>query len=142
VTRGKLGATFFEHVISCKIIFRSWAKKFLPPMETPWLACQNCFLRDQTIVMGKVCFKKTKPFLISFGPWAKDYGAIASTILAELSKLQSVCLDEKNSVQKIFIFIIVFRLSAYTFLVSNDSFFWEGCQKLNLCLQKSFLKRW
>ena len=88
----------FEYVIKCINIFRSWAKKFLPPMETHWDACQNCVSRDQKNVIGKFCFKvkKTQFFVFNFAPWAKDHETIGCVLLAELWKMQSVCPSQKG----------------------------------------------
>ena len=83
----------FEYVITCIYIFRSWAKKFLPPMETHWDACQTCVSRDQKNVIGKFCFKWNKPnFLkLNSGSWARDYETIGCVFFAKLSKVQWVC---------------------------------------------------
>ena len=52
VEKGTFGATFFENVISRIIIFRSWAKHFLPSMERVWHGCEKGILRDQTTFEG------------------------------------------------------------------------------------------
>ena len=48
VEKRTFGATFFENVISRIIIFRTWAKYFLPSMERFGHGCGKGILRDQT----------------------------------------------------------------------------------------------
>ena len=64
VEKRTMGATFFENVISRIIIFRSWAKHFLPSMERVWHGCEKGILRDQTTFEGAYYFKvqETKLF--------------------------------------------------------------------------------
>ena len=72
-SRGTIGATFFDYVLSRIIIFRSWTNHFLPPMERFSLGCQSGILRDQRTVIGAVCFNVKEPILFdSFRPLAEE----------------------------------------------------------------------
>ena len=138
-----LSSYTFEYVIKGINIFRSWAKKFLPPMETHWDACQNCVSRDQKNVIGKFCFKVKKThFLYLTSHLERKIMKLLVVFYWQSCEKCNLFVHLRKVVQKIIKLIIVFRLWAFIFSAFGDWFLGKGCQKSNLCLQKIFFERW
>ena len=134
------GATFFQNVISGIIIFRSSAKYFLPPLERVWHGCENGILRDQSTVKGAYCFKVHKLKLFNnFMPRAEEHETIGLIFWHDFQ----ICIffDQIKNGLKI-LFFICFRTLSVVFFGFWWTIFRKGCQICNLCLQKSFFKRW
>ena len=129
VEKWTIGATFFEKVISRIIIFRRWAKYFLPSMERVWHGCEKCILRDQTNFEGAYYLRyKKRNFLNNFRPRAEEYETIAFIFWHDFRKCMLFAEMKFGSVNTFF--WCVFGLWVSNFFPFLASIFVRGLSKM------------
>ena len=127
VEKRTFGATFFENLISRFIIFRSWAKFFLPSMERNWHGCEKASYVTRRPLKELKYFKvqKNKTFWIISGLERKSMKLL---VLFFDTIFKIACRDESWTSKHFFWY--VFGLGLSNFFPFLASIFVKGLSKM------------